>query len=152
MELPEWLDRGTVTGLLFAVFFVAGFMVSGLLVPGSSTNSPSTDTSEEETSFASQDEALTKAEGFLEAQFGNLPFIRNISTVSVNKDTRIEGTEYFYNWTVALTVEPNSFGRWATNTTRDRILNLYVSPDGDYVFGAVPESTDVEQRQAPLGP
>lgn len=154
MDLPDWIDRGTVTGLLFGLFFIAGFLVSGLLVPTGQSQPTEDDgpSSTDDTSFSSQSEALRQAEGFLESQFGNLPFIRNITTVSVNQDRRIEGTEYFYNWTVALTVEPNSFGQWATNTTRDRILNLYVSPDGEYVFSSPPESTDVQQQQAPVGP
>ncbi len=151
MDLPDWIDQGTVTGLVLAVFFVGGFLTGGALT-GDTVSSISEDSDERDEDFASQSEALGQAESFLEAQFGNLPFIRNITTVSVNRDTRIEGTEYFYNWTVALTVEPNSFGQWATNTTRDRILNLYVSPDGKYVFASAPESTDVQQRQAPLGP
>ncbi|MDY6770874.1 MAG: hypothetical protein SV186_02850 [Candidatus Nanohaloarchaea archaeon] len=139
------IDPAFLYGVGLALFFVAGFLLNGFMgsAPGA-TGTATADGDDGPTSYAAQQEAIDAARQFLAAQFP--PFVTNISTVSISKDARIEGVDYLYNWTAALTVEPNSFGSWATNTTRQRVVTFYVSPDGDYIFSSTPRRTTVQQQ------
>ena len=132
--------------ILLAVFFVVGFGISQLVagngLPGSSGDKPAENKTEDVA--LSQDEVADKGSEYLLSQLP--PFVRNASTVSITRDESIEGTEYMWDWQVALTVEPNSFGQWATNETVTRTENFYLSKNGEHIFFATPQSTDTQQQ------
>ncbi|MCJ7429138.1 MAG: hypothetical protein MUP66_01985 [Candidatus Nanohaloarchaeota archaeon QJJ-5] len=138
--------------VVFVACFLVGFGVIYMLIAGVPAvdvfDAPEQNTTEE--TALSQENVSAKAEEYLIAQLP--PFVRNATTVSMEKDTSIEGTEYMWAWSVELYVEPNSFGQWATNETTTRTESFYLSKNGEYIFFSEPESTDVQQGSGPTGP
>ncbi|MCJ7450467.1 MAG: hypothetical protein MUP58_01870 [Candidatus Nanohaloarchaeota archaeon QJJ-9] len=152
MDFDSQVTTGMLIGVLMAVFFVAGFIVSGMAVDlgenGQGTNDVRNGSDLTDGNFVSQEESLKKAQDYLMAQLP--PFVSNATTVRAIKDSRVEGTRFLYNWTVGFTVEPNSFGEWATNNTTTKTYNFYVSPNGSYVFTAPPQETEVQSQSGPV--
>lgn len=159
-NIDSRVTTGIFIGIFLAIFFAAGFLLNGFSNAGNPTgkiiesngqdtsdtdNEEITSVQESDEETLSQSEALNKAKNYIAGQVP--PFITNVTTVTVERDTNIEGTEYFYNWTAAFTVEPNSFGDWATNNTTQKFFNFYVSKNGDYLFYSAPEKTKTTQPE-----
>lgn len=151
------------TAALLAVFFVAGFVSGSFMGAGQGTptgQATDTDDNPDDTSTdgpaVSQDEAISKAEQFLMNTQFDYPFVRNVSTVSVEKDTSISEEGFLYNWTVSFVVEPNPFDRELysvppNESQATKRMNVFVSPNGDYIFPP-PTSTTISRRPAPPAP
>lgn len=152
VQAPELLKL-VGAGVLFVICFLVGFGIIYTVTVGT----PSVDLlAEEDPDNTTEDAALSqsnvsaKADEYVMSQLP--PFVRNATTVSMEKDTDIEGMDYMWAWTVDLYVEPNSFGQWATNETTIRTETFYLSKNGDYIFYAQPERTEIQQQApGPLG-
>jgi hypothetical protein len=157
-------DKLAVVGIaaLLAAFFVAGFISSSFLGAGQGTpTGQATDMADGEDSQSdgpavSQDEAISRAERFLMNTQFDYPFVRNVSTITVEKDTSIGGDGFMYNWTVSFIVEPNPFqGELYSvpqnQTQATKTMTVFVSPNGDYIFPP-PTSTTISRRPAPPVP
>lgn len=143
-------------GALLAVFFVGGFLVNDFLGVGQQTQiGNQTQQAEEEGKTLSQQQALEKVKNYLVSGPLSYPFTYNLTTVSVSKDKRLEGTDYLYNWTISYTVEANPFDSGIyyvppNQTKTTQTMTLYVTKNGNYFFASVPYETEI-QRRAPSG-
>jgi len=134
---------------LMAVTIVAAFAAGFFLQP-TILGSGSGDDADASGGEQAVDRSTVEQKGkqFISSQLP--PFVTNIYTVSMTKDTSIEGTDFLWNWKANLRVEPNSFGEWATNETTNRTMNFYLSKNGDYIFPSAPQSTEIGQQRQGL--
>ncbi|MDY6768791.1 MAG: hypothetical protein SVW02_01650 [Candidatus Nanohaloarchaea archaeon] len=147
----DTVRTAALMGVLFAGFFIGGFAFHSVTAPSTPTGNVAADHPHDEPAAVSPQAAADKAMQKLASGPLSYPFTYNISTVSVENDTRIPGTT-FYKTTVSYVVEPNPFKSSLytvpkNQTSTTKTLTVYVSQDGKFLFQNAPISTAVQQQQ-----
>ena len=150
-----------IIGGLLSLFFISGFFAGNLLnsylqLPSSEEKKNALNKTGISKTSVSRQEALNKVKEYLQQGPFRYPFVKNVSTLSVQKDERLGENNLFYNWTLEFVVERNPFNRGIyrvpeNQTSATNKMTLFVSQDGEYFFPTAPTSTEIKKEPARSG-